>query len=84
MTWTELLPAAKDYGPFGLLALMVLLGWLVPLRTHNARVADLKEQLAQKDKTIEMVSGQRDTLQAELTKIAMDVLAAIPRQREPL
>lgn len=64
--------------------MMVLLGWLVPLRTHNARIADLKEQLTNRDATIVTLTEQRDKLQGELTKIALDVLAALPRQREPL
>jgi len=82
--WPEFLPLLKEYGAFGLMAVMVAFGWLIPRWSHRERVADLKEQLSHRDATITALTLQRDKLQTELSKIALDALAALPKAKEPL
>jgi hypothetical protein len=81
--WTELLPIARDYGPFGLMALMVILGWLVPRVTHRERMADKDLQIERQDKLIATYAAQNSELM-ELARTAVAALDALPRAKEPL
>lgn len=83
--WAEALALLKEYGAFGLMALMVGFGWLIPRWTHRERVNDLKQQIVKQDKTIETLLAQRDELM-EFGRTTVAAFQVLPKAntREPL
>lgn len=50
--WESVGSAVAQGGPWGLLALLVVFGWLIPRSTHRDRIADLKDTIATQKATI--------------------------------
>lgn len=78
--WLDLL---REYGPFGLMALMVGLGWLIPRSSHRERMADKDRQIATLQASLDRAERQRDEL-IELARTTVAAFQALPRAREPL
>lgn len=82
--WSELLPLLREYGAFGLMALMVVWGWLIPRWTHTERMADKDKQIA----TLQAALERSERQTGELTELARTTVAAFqslpPRAREQL
>jgi hypothetical protein len=81
--WSELLPIARDYGPFGLMALMVILGWLVPRVTHRERLADKDLQIARLTTALDKAEGQRDRLLG-LADVTVGIVRSLPTAKDPV
>ncbi len=81
--WSEFLPLLREYGPFGLMALMVGLGWLIPRSFHRERIADKDRQIAKQDELIATLLKQRDELM-ELAHTTVAAFQALPKAKEPL
>lgn len=81
--WTELAPLLHDYGMPGLIVALVVLGWLVPKRTHERELADKDKQIDRLLAAHDKVVQQRDDL-LELAQVTVGIVAAIPRAKEPL
>lgn len=81
--WSDLLAVLKDYGAFGLMAVLVSLGWLIPRSFHRERIADKDRQIAKQDELIVLLLKQRDELM-ELAHTTVAAFQALPKAKEPL
>jgi hypothetical protein len=81
--WSDLLSVLKEYGAFGLMALMVGLGLLIPRSFHRERIADKDKQIATLQATVERLERQRDEL-TELARTTVAVVQALPKAKETL
>ena len=88
MDWVTIV-GLRDVGPWGIVAIFVLClgaGWLIPRWSHKERIADLKDQLKEKNESITFLQAaleKRDdqvTQLANNNQVAVNALEAIRRE----
>lgn len=79
--WTELSPFLVDFGMPGLMAAMVLFGWLIPRRTHERELANRDAQIVRLTTALDKAEAQRDKLMG-LADVTVGIVRALPSAKD--
>lgn len=73
MGTSDFLPIFRDWGPTGLVVVLIVLGWLIPRRTHERELRDKDHQIKTWEEAWRASDARADLLTEQNTKLLVGV-----------